>query len=333
MRLALQVAPQPSSQYADMALRLAGPELRASPLGAHLVHAESARLGGADYLLATLDDNARAEELMPVLSLLGATRHAFEYLDVTNGAPCPLLRPLDPVVARLLPREMAEIRRYKGKTSEIFTRVLLNLSLFAGSFLTEANVRLRVLDPLAGGGTTLFVALAEGHDAFGIEQERRDVETTAAFVGEYCRDARIPHSTVHDKAKRRYRFELGPRADQRLLVLAQGDARTADSLLAEVPGGARFHAIATDLPYGIQHDGAAVTVVREALRAGEHVLHPGGAIALGWDATRLPREKLTEVVSASSDLTVRDDGPYAELEHRVDRVIKRRDVLVAVKPV
>ncbi len=55
-------------------------------------------------------------------------------------------------------------------------------------------------------------------------------------------------------------------------------------------------------------------------------------MALAWDATRLPREKLTEVVTANSGLTVRDDGPYGELEHRVDRVIKRRDVLVAVKP-
>jgi SAM-dependent methyltransferase len=312
-----------------MAFRLAGPELRASPLGAQLENVEPARLGGAHYVLATVDDGALLGELMPTLSLLGATGCAFEYLETTDG---PLLRPLDPAAARQLPREMAEIRRYKGKTSEIFTRVLLNMSLFAGRFLTEPHVRLRVLDPLAGGGTTLFAALAAGHDAFGIEQERRDVETTAGFVGEYCREACIPHSTVHDKAKRRFRFELGPREDQRILVLAQGDARSADSVLADAPGGARFHAIATDLPYGIQHDGAAVTLVREALPAWERVLLPGGAIALAWDATHLPREKLTEVVSANSRLIVRDDGPYAELEHRVDRVIKRRDVLVAVKP-
>jgi SAM-dependent methyltransferase len=329
MRLALQVAPQQSTQYADMAFRLAGPELRASPLRAHLEHVEPVRLGGADYVLVTLGGDPRLAELMPVLSLLGATSCAFEYLDAAAG---PLLRPLDPAVERQLPREMAEIRRYKGKTSEVFTRVLLNLSLFAGRFLTDADVRLRVLDPLAGGGTTLFAALAAGHDAFGIEQEKRDVETTAAFVGEYCREARIPHNVVHDKAKRRFRFELGPRADQRLLVLAQGDGRSADSVLADVPGSARFHAIATDLPYGIQHDGAAVTLVREALPAWERVLLPGGAMALAWDATRLPREKLTEVVSANSGLAVRDDGPYAELEHRVDRVIKRRDVLVVVKP-
>lgn len=329
MRLALQVAPQPSTQYAEMAFRLAGPELRASPLRAHLESVEQARLGGADYVLATLAGDAHADEFMPVLAQLGATSCAFEYLDATNG---PLLRPLDPRVTRRLPREMAEIRRYKGKTSELFTRVLLNLSLFAGRFLADPQTRLRVLDPLAGGGTTLFAALAAGHDAFGVEQEKRHVQTTAAFVGEYCREARIPHTTVHDRAKRRYRFELGPRDDQRLLVLAQGDTRAADSLLADVPGGAHFHAIATDLPYGIQHDGAAVTLVREALLAWERVLLPGGAIALAWDATRLPRNKLTEVVSAGSGLAIRDDGPYAELEHRVDRVIKRRDVLVAVKP-
>ena len=331
MRLALQVAPQHSTQYADMALRLAAPELCASPLRPHLHEVEPIRLGGIDYVLALLDESAPLDQLMPVLSLLGATSGAFEYLDETAGLTGPLLRPLEPAAVRRLPREMAEIRRYKGKTSEVFTRVLLNLSVFAGAFLSQPGARLRVLDPLAGGGTTLFAALSAGHDAFGIEQERRDVETTAAYVGEYCREARIPHSRVHDKAKRRYRFELGPRDDQRLLVLAQGDARSADSLLADAPGGARFHAIAADLPYGIQHDGAALTLVREALPAWERILLPGGAVALAWDATRLPREKLSDVVSENSELTVREDGPYAELEHRVDRVIKRRDVLVAVK--
>ncbi len=41
---------------------------------------------------------------------------------------------------------------------------------------------------------------------------------------------------------------------------------------------------------------------------------------------------LRSALEGSSSLAVRDDGPYAQLEHRVDRVIKRRDVLVAVKP-
>jgi hypothetical protein len=326
MRIALQVAPQHSTQYADMAARLAAPELLASPAGRHLVGVEQARLGGSAYVLATLLDGATPGGLMPVLSRLGATSSAFELLDG------PLLRPLEPAFVPHLPRELAEARRYKGKTSEVFAQVLLNLALFAGSFADRVGSRLRVLDPLAGGGTTLFLALAAGHDAFGIEREKRAVETTVAFVREYCREQRLSFHELREKARSRYRLELGPRDDRRLLVLAQGDSRCADRLLADVPGGARFHAIAADLPYGIQHDGAARTLISESIGAWERTLLPGGAIALAWDATRLTRAKLRTSVEGASSLAVRDDGPYGQLEHRVDRVIKRRDVLVAVRP-
>ena len=305
---------------------LAAPELLASPVGAHVLDTERARLGGVDYLVATLDGGLGASELMPVLSRLGATSCAFELLDG------PLLRPLEPAFAPHLPVELAEARRYKGKTSEVFARVLLNLALFAGAYADRLGTRLRVLDPLAGGGTTLFLALSAGHDAVGIEQARRDVETTAAFAVGFCREARIPHRETHERAKRRYRLELGPRDDQRLLVLQQGDAREADALLADIPGGARFHAIAADLPYGIRHGGAADALVAEALPAWERTLLPGGAVALAWDATRLDRRSMRAAVAGCGSLAVRDDGPYGELAHRVDRVIKRRDVLVAVKP-
>ena len=189
-----------------------------------------------------------------MLSRLGATAGVFEYFD-ERAAPAAARRPRS---RRSYRSELAEARRYKGKTSEVFSRVLLNLALFARRLPRPAR-------PAAAGprparraaGTTLFLALAAGHDAFGIELGKQNVETTAAFVREFCRESRIPHSEIHEKAKRRYRFELGPRDDQRLLVLAEGDARAADAVLADVPGGARFHAIAADLPYGIQHTGTA----------------------------------------------------------------------------
>ncbi|HEY4348603.1 MAG TPA: hypothetical protein VGM80_13525 [Gaiellaceae bacterium] len=325
MRLALQIAPQHSTQYADMAAKLAAPELLASPAGASVVSVDPIELGGVDYLVVELAEDTELEQLMPVLSRLGATSCAFELLDG------PLLRPLEPRFEPHLPLELAEARRYRGKTSEVFSRVLLNLALFAGAFSDRIETRLRVLDPLAGGGTTLFLALAAGYDAFGVEQEKRDVETTAAFVREYCREARISCQETHEKAKRRFTLDLGPRDDRRLLVLTQGDSRGADALLRDVSGGARFHALAADLPYGIQHDGVARILVGEAIGAWERTLLPGGAIALAWDATRLSRDALRKVVESSSSLRVLDHGPYAELGHRVDRVIKRRDVLVAVK--
>jgi hypothetical protein len=188
-----------------------------------------------------------------------------------------------------------------------------------------------VVDRLAGGGTTLFLALAAGYDAFGVELERRNVETTATFVREYCRAERISHTELREKMKGRHTFEVGPRDDRRLLVLAEGDARQVETELRDVPGGSRFQALAADLPYGLQDAGEARKLVLEAVPGWERVLVPGAAGALAWDATRLTRESMTFAVSDFSGLVVREDGPYTQLEHRVDRAIKRRDVLVAVK--
>ncbi|HVU79656.1 MAG TPA: hypothetical protein VHC67_18935 [Gaiellaceae bacterium] len=322
MRLALRLAPQHSTQYADLTARLAEPELRASPFGAHVLHAEHGRIGGQPYLLVEATEDA------PVAALdgLAATVEAFELHDELAGLPGPFLRPLGSPAEPVLPRELAEARRYKGKTSEVFTRILLNLALYAAG----SPRRARVLDPVAGGGTTLFAALALGHDAAGVEQSRRDVETTAAFVREFCREARIPHREQRiARGPRRFTIELGPRDEPRTLVLAEGDTRAADELLRTIPGGARFHVVVGDLPYGIQHDGAAPALLAECLPAWARVLAPGGALAVSWDATRVPREGLVAI--AHEHLDVLDEPPWNALEHRVDRVIKRRDVLVARK--
>jgi hypothetical protein len=328
MQLALRVAPQHSTQYADMAARLAEPELLASPAGRHVRSVEHVLLGGHPYLLAAVD--AEPDVLAPTLARLGAISEAFEHVASLDGRDGPFLRPLPTRLVGPLPVELAEARRYKGKTSEVFTRVLLNLAIFAGAF-AEAS-RLRVVDPLAGGGTTLFVALAAGHDAFGVERTRRDVETTATYVREFCREGRIPHRELRGgKGERRFTFELGPPDEPRTLVLAEGDTRRADDELRTVPGGARFQALATDLPYGIQHRGELTQLLAEALPAWERLLVPGAALALSWDATQVRRETIVSIVGDVCGLTVRAEPPYEALAHRVDRVIRERDVLVAVK--
>ena len=85
-------------------------------------------------------------------------------------------------------------RRYRGKTNEIFTHFLCNVARFSSEYATQPWSALRVLDPLAGGGTTLFVALTLGADVAGIEQNRDDVKSTVAFLQQYTREARIPCS-------------------------------------------------------------------------------------------------------------------------------------------
>ena len=72
-------------------------------------------------------------------------------------------------------------------------------------------------------------------------------------------------------------------------------------------------------------------MLHKALPVWENMLLPGGTLALAWNATRIERPEMVELVEQRTHLKVRDDAPYTQLVHTVDRVIKRRDVLVAVK--
>jgi hypothetical protein len=336
MKLALKITPQRSTQYAHMAAALAIPELLASPLRAAIDDVTPVMLAGQGYLAVELDDTRLSSPAMlNILARMGATGEVYEYFECIGSVPGPLLRPRVLDFTPFVPLEMTEARRYKGKTNEIFTRVLLNVALFAGDYGERYAERLRILDPLAGGGTTLFQALIYGYDAFGIELSRQDVETTAVFVKQFLREMNIPCKTVDErgpKVGRRYQFEIGPKGRTRLLVLAHGDAREAHLHLRNVTGGPRMHAIVADLPYGIQHFGDIADMLRQALPVWEGLLLPGGALALSWNATRIERSVMIELIEQCTHLRVRNEPPYTQFAHAVDRVIKRRDIIAAVRP-
>ncbi len=333
MKIALKLTPQRSTQYANMVEALAAPELLASPLRQTINEIGPITLAGQPYLLVDMPDE-RSEMMMPVLSRLGATSEAFAYFEQIGDVQGPLLRPQEPQFQPFVPLEMAEARRYKGKTNEIFTRVLLNIAIFAGAYADQFTGRLRILDPLAGGGTTLFLALAAGYDALGIELSKQDVETTAVFVKQYLHSEHIPFKELAERGRRagrRYQFEIGRKGESRLLVLAHGDSTQANLHMQEVPGGPHMHAIVGDLPYGIQHFGEIAALLQKALPVWESLLLPGGALALAWNATRVERSNMIALIEGNTSFHIRDDGPYTQLAHTVDRVIKRRDIVVGVK--
>lgn len=338
MKLALKITPQRSTQYASMAEVLAEPELLASPLAPTIASVERTRLAGQEYLLVALTDEQEREPLLAawaaLLPRLGAVSEGYEYFAQLSEMDGPFLRPIEPRFTPFVPVEMAEVRRYKGKTNELLTRILLNMAIFGGAYREEYQGRLRVLDPLSGGGTTLFQALALGYDVFGIEQNRQDVETTEVFVRQYLRGQRIVHKELDEKGRkagRRYQFEVGAKGETRHLVLVHGETAQAYEHLREVPGGPRIHAVVGDLPYGIQHFSELEQLLHQALPAWERLLLPGGTLALSWNATHTERAALSQFIAARSTLHVLAEPPYTDLEHTVDRVIKKRDILVAVK--
>jgi SAM-dependent methyltransferase len=336
MKIALKITPQRSTQYAHMTAMLATPEVLASPLGSIVRDIQPATLAGQEFLLTTIEDtnNQGLILLRELIPRLGAVSEAYEYFDELGDISGPLLRPIEPLFTPFVPLEMAEARRYKGKTNETFTRVLLNTALFAGEYARSFTERLRILDPLAGGGTTLFLALALGYDAFGIELTRQDVDTTATFLRQYLENEHVHFKETDERGRRsgrRYQFEVGRKGDTRHLVLVHGDSREAALHLREVAGGPRMHAVVGDLPYGIQHIGEVSALLNNVLPVWERLLMPGGTLALAWNATRIEREAMVALFEEHTHLQVRNEAPYTQYTHPVDRVIKRRDIIVAVK--
>jgi hypothetical protein len=319
-----QIAPQRSTQYAEWVNALAPIELQLSPLGTQISEIQPRRLGGQDYIelqMSSLPDDTQWRET----GLLATIRGFFQYYEQLGDLPGPFLRPIEPTLQTALPLDLVMTRRYKGKTNELFTWFLLNVARFSSSFARQGWDTLRVLDPLAGGGTSLFMGLVLGADVAGVEQDLGDVESTAVFLEQYCRQQGIACKIREERLRklgRRWSFAVGKEHPQRCL-LAHGDTAQSKELLS----GFKPHLVVADLPYGIQHQGQLRELL-QSLPVWSAMLAPGGAIVLAWDATRFSRPEMIAFVRSVCPLVIRDDPPYNQLSHRVDRVIKQRDLLV-----
>jgi hypothetical protein len=324
--LLAQIAPQRSTQYSSLALVLAPCELRLSALGSTMQSLEQIELGGQTYLKLGLSAALEAgtiKELGPLAMCSGY----FECLDTLQDQPGPWLRPIELGFVPAMPPELVVTRRYRGKTNEMFTQFLCNIARASSAFAQTPWAELRLLDPLAGGGTTLFTGLMLGADVAGVEQSKEDVESTSTFFTQYVREQGIACQIKDERLKklgRRWWFTMGKEV-KRNCIMAYGETEHSDELLANVK---RFHLIVTDLPYGIQHRGGLDRLLQRALPVWKSLLLPGGAMVCAWDATRAAREEMVALVQ-SYGLDVRNTPPYDAMAHRVDRVIKARDVLVA----
>ncbi len=330
IRLLAQIAPQRSTQYADLAHTLAQPELKLCPLGREMTRPTSLRLAGQSYVQFELPAEP-GEEQADELGMLAATSAFFVYYERLGRVAGPLLRPIETHFEPAFPPDMVNTRRYRGKTNELLTHFMCNLARFSSGLARRPWHTLRIFDPLAGGGTTLLTALTLGADAAGVERDEQDVESTAAFMKQYMREERIACQEREERLKkvgRRWTLTLGkgrPDRQPQQCLLACGD--TADS--AALISGFKPHLIVADLPYGIQHRADIESLLIKSLPIWAGLLPPGGAMVLAWESHRLPRPDMIALIQAHSPLVVLNDPPYNALSHRVDRVIQERDVLAA----
>lgn len=349
---ALLVSPSANRVYARSAPALTVAEV--SVLGEtvlagrlHDVRAEQA--GGVEYVVVEgdLDDDGIAH-LSNVSTTLALFELAGDLADLGGEAGSWVLRPVGLRRLDCFDDDLLTILKYPGKTNEVFTKLLLNVTVAASGagprLLTD---RLRVLDPLAGRGTTLNQVLMYGWHAAGIDVDSGDFDTYAAFLPRWLKDKRLKHTATSARLRRDGRT-LGRRFDAELAVSkeawAAGDTVTVSAALADTREAAEvyraesFDAVVTDAPYGVQHgsrSGAGLQrrpleLLAEALPGWVRLLRSGGAVGIAVNVRTCPRGDALALL-ADAGLEVRDGAAYRGFEHRVDQAIQR-DIVVATKP-
>lgn len=312
-------------------------------LGLEYSEIKSEELGGVFYQTFTASQ-ALTDLDIKALSTLSFTYAIFE-LTEHNGKICllPILVPS----CMYMNGSISSILKYSGKTNELFTRLMINVGLFS---IKQSAENIKILDPIAGKGTTLFDALALGFDAYGIELNDKSANESYVFLKKYLETGKYKHQTSTEQinmqekglSARRSCIQLSHNKEEmksgvsRHWEMVSGNSMYADRYFKKNS----FQLIVGDLPYGIQHGNVGAKKQGSATRSPKElislcaapwykVLKPGGAMVLSWNSFVYSREQLSAQLE-SVGFHVKVDGVYSDFEHRVDQAIKR-DIVVAVK--
>jgi SAM-dependent methyltransferase len=337
---AMLVYPSANRVYAASSPALLRAELAVfgTALAAELSAIEEAELGGVGYVRFTSSAPLGERDL----ALLSNVSSLYALFELGDG----VLRPVRVTPLAKADSDLLTIQKYAGKTNELFTKLLVNVTLLATADPFSEKPKY-LLDPLCGRGTTLNQAMMYGLHATGLDVDAKDFEAYEAFIKTWLRNKRVKH-TAESGQLRRNKVRLGRRLDIEYALTKEeykaGDTRkltyfNADTLTTdEVLRANSCDVIVTDAPYGVQHgshrEAGLQRSPRDLLAAAvpvwTRVLRPGGALGISWNTTVLPREELTEVLRRAG-LDVREGGPWEGFAHRVDQAILR-DLVVAVKP-
>ena len=247
-----------------------------------------------------------------------------------DGAMKPLLGREKAYVGADLPG----ILKYKGKTNELFLQMLVNVALYSGKYYDHADERIELLDPMCGRGTTLFIGANRGWNTTGGDVDKNDLREAENFLKRYFEYHRMKHLMKRTSrtagagksvpivqftfADTPQRFKAGETC---MLQLANMDA----AKVRDVFGKNRFHIIACDLPYGVQHGavgGTPAQLLERMLPAWRASLKCGGTVAVSFNAQTLKRDTVLELMEKAGLEPMRG-GAYDAFEHWVEQAVTR----------
>ena len=312
--LALLVSPAARSAYYAEYLAIAGAELDWVVGPESVAHK---RVGGMDFLeLQALDSQLETLASLSFVHGLFVRREG-------------LLRPLAIEPDYRLHEDFVTGTKYRGKTNETLTQLLINIGL-AGLDLPDRS-RIKLLDPMCGRGTTLLWAMRYGIAARGIEQDPRALADVRQSIKKWCKLHRQKHRFNQGSVGKANKQGVGRfiefTAGETSMRLITGDSANAHQLL----NGETFHLLVSDLPYGVQYLGREkarnpLATIEACSQAWVDSLKAGGVMVLSFNAYLPKREQLVDLF--------RDRGLEAlefAAPHRMSESILR-DILVLRKP-
>lgn len=249
-----------------------------------------------------------------------------------------LLRPVEAAPERFFGEDLSAILKYAGKTNALFTRLMLHIASL--SLPGSPDRPIRLLDPVAGKGTTLYEGLMRGWDVSGVEVVSKAAHEAAVYFQKYLETEKYKHKLQKVKSYGAPTWQIAFARDKETLksspghfTMVAGDSREAVRYF----GKAAFDIICGDLPYGVAHGniaGAALSrspkgLLHACLPAWNAVLKNDGILALSWNTFVFSTVDMEETLARHGFLCLRD-APYDSLAHRVDASI-RRDVAIAAK--
>ncbi|MDH5323938.1 MAG: hypothetical protein OEZ68_03115 [Gammaproteobacteria bacterium] len=238
-----------------------------------------------------------------------------------------LLRPLELTNEFHLHEDFVFGSKYRGKTNERLTQMLINIGLAVIGAKASNNIKL--LDPMCGRATTLLWALRYGLQAKGIEQDAAALTDIHRHLKKWTKLHKQKHQLSEGFIGGGKKKNLGkflefstPISNMRII---NGDSRLADQLIVKE----KFDLLVCDLPYGVQHRTTDKTrdplaVIEESIAAWKNCMKKKSAMVLAFNRNNPKRDTLIEAFAAQGLQALPFSAP-----HRMSESIVR-DVVVFV---
>jgi len=233
------------------------------------------------------------EEELPQLPRLSFVYGVFEYVN-------EILQPLDLSSDFFLHEDFVFGFKYKGKTNEILTQMLINVGLKSIQYSSLENVKL--LDPMCGRATTLLWAMRYGIKAKGIEHDPKALADIKQNVKKISKIHRQKHDFkdgfVGGKASKKQEGKfIDFYAQSSSMRVISGDSKNTAKLLNTKE---KFDLIVSDIPYGIHHFTTQNTrnpleAIKESIDSWKSVLKKEGSIVISFNNYLPKRKELIEL--------------------------------------